>query len=782
MSFKTTLLLILVLIAVCAGAYFGKLLPTTSTAGDPNEPTNVIDAKSMYLITPRLERVDRLTLEVAGRGRIVCEHVGDEWQIVEPIRMRASGYEIDSLVSAIAEARVVQRFEPGKADELTLEQTGLDQPFATAKLVSGKRELTVLFGRNVVAGENTYMKLADAKDVILSDDDFRKLIKRDLREYRDKQLWQARKDRISEVTFVGRGGEKFVMVRDGATWRMTSPVSAAVDAVMMGAALETLSAMKAEEFVEDTPKELGMYGLSSPMWMVTMVQVDRVLPKKDTTTTSAPTTQSTQPIEKRTTYSLAIGGPAGLGRKAVYAKPGDQAWVVAVTEEDANKIVPDVQTWREKRVVDFGKNALDRIETVYGGGSATLVREDGQWVLELSPTSRVPVDVAAVEKLVDALTTLKAVSFVDDTASIAKEMQLDRPTGTIRLTSAKGQLIELTFGAETASGLYRYVQRAGASYACAVDADAVKNVFQPVLAYRHRLMMNFGPDNVTAMTVTRGGKTYRLVRKDVESLWRLTEPVAAAGDATTIRDLLLACTTLQADEWVSQGDVAKFGLDRPEVVLELETTTQVIDAPTSQTTTVPVTSQPTTSAKPTVREVKQSHRLAISQHGGKVYACVGSDSPMVGCVSEKVFKDVSAELVDRRLFRAMAIDKIDKLEIHRADGVLKFAKLAGKWTYPADRLVKVDGGKIRELLQALAAVQATKFMAYDAGQAERFVSGQPYLKLAVTTGSVVSELKFGRVSDGGRFAVATPGPGWACEISAADVEKFDKPLKDFVAK
>jgi hypothetical protein len=776
MSFKTTLLLMVVLAAVCVGGYFGGLF--SSSASDRTDSPNVVDAKAMYLILPKLGRVDRLTLEVADRGQIVCEHVGDEWQIVQPVQMRADGYAMDSLVSAIVEARVEQRFVPGSTGQVTLEQTGLDQPFATAKLVSGDREVTVLFGRNVVASENTYMKLADAEDAIVSDDNFRKLIKRDLSEYRDKQVWQARKDRITELTCVGRDGEKFVIVRDGATWRMTSPVSAAVDASAIDGALGTLATLRAEEFVADAPESLDRYGLASPAWTVTMTQVDKVMAKADATA-SAPTTQSTQPIEKRTTYAVAIGSSTGLGRKSVYATVNGRPWVVTLAEDVAKAIVPDVQTWREKRLVDFGKEQLNRIETTYGGGSATLVREDDEWVLAVSATSHVPADSAAVEKLVDAVVGLKAASFVDEAGSQMKETQLDRPTGTIRLTSAKGELIELTFGAETASGMYRYVQRAGVAYACAVDAEAVTTVFQPVLAYRHRLMMNFGMDDVTAMTVTRDGATYRLSRTGVESPWRLSEPVASAADAKTMRDLLLTCTTLQADAWVSQGELAKFGLDRPDVVLELETTTQVVAAPTSEPA-VPMASQPTTSSRPATRQMKQTHRLAVSQHGGAFYACVGGDSPMVARVSEKVLKDVSAELVDRRLFHAMAIEKIDALELHRADGVLKFTKLAGQWTYPADRLVKVDGGKIRELLQAMASQQAVRFMGYDAGKAAQYVSSQPYLRVTASANGSTSVLKFGRVSDGGRFAVASPGPGWACEISAADVQKFDKPLKAFV--
>lgn len=758
MSGKTTLALFLALFVVAIVCWYaGVFAPTDTTK--PSVP--VVDAAKHLLVTPKLKDVTKVRIEHETRGHLVFEKNDSDWLIVDPIHANAVSWEATDLVSAVTAAKVLNTFTPGQDGELTLEQTGLADP-QTKITLEADRTVTLLVGKNVVASENTYVKLADSDQVAIVDVNYRSRIKRDLKEYRDKQLWELKKDKITELTYLHRDGTKHHFTKSDGRWLMLAPVRARADKDAVTKAIDTLAWLKAEEFVDDNPERLDIYGLKAPTWTITVVTTETIQPKTGNAD-DKDKPASTQPTIKRTETTLLVGSTAGLGTKLVYAKPADHKWVIGIKPEDFEKFTPDLQTWRDKKLIDVPADDFTRIEVTGPDGKVVLTKQDDLWQLQTRDDTLVDVDTGAVDTLRNTVADLQVASFIDNPdKKITRQFQ--RPTYEIRITATeKLDPITVSFGKLTPSGLYRYVKRSGLDFAAAVAEEKLADLVKPALAYRNRQMLNFGLDDVVEITLARGKRTYTLTRPR-GGLWTISGPVAAPADPDTVKDLILACNTLAAEKLVAEGQLKRFGLDHPDITLTITAETEV-------TTTTQAT-------QPTTKKHRQTHTLRVAKKADTVHAAT-AESDLVAQVPASLYNDLTAELITRDLFTEINADQATRLEIQRGKTTLRFLKKDNAWQYPHDPLVQIDPEKIKSVVKALADLKAKRYVAFTAQQTKNFVPDKPYMVVTVDSVGKTYQLTVGRTSDAGRYARTSTRNEWTCELKTADLDKLNKQLKEF---
>ena len=765
MSFKTTLTLLVVLIVLVGASWYLGVFAPPQDDKTPVSEAPTVDAREQMLIAPKLEDVSRMTLEVKGRGKVVFQKQDQKWTIIEPVEVAAVSWDVSDLVTAFQDAKKLRSFTPGAEGELSLEQTGLAEPSMVVTL-EGDRTLTLQIGKNVVASENTYVRTGDSEPIAVVDVDLREKIKKDLKEYRDKRLWEPNKDKVAELVYTDQAGTEYKFVKTDGKWVMTSPMRAPVEKDTITKAIDTVTWLKAEEFAEDQPEQLQMYGLAEPKWRVVVTTVEEVKPEpKEGETQPA----DTQPTTKRTDYVVLVGNPAGLDSKQTYAKLADRPWVVTVKQEDLGKIIPDLQAWRDKKLIDAAVAEINHVEIAQPEGDVVLDKKQGTWTL-VQGDQTLAVDSSAVDGLLNKLTELKAASFVDQPTG---EQALDNPQRRIRIV-AEGKLepVEIAVGETTPSGLYRYAQRVGLDYLFAVPEETLQAVFKPAIAYRDRKVLNFDVDSAVAFEVRREDRTYRLEWREAGG-WRVAQPVDAEAEQKAVKDLIMALATLQADSYVDTDHLNRYGLDEPDITVVV--TTELEDqAPT----TAPATA-PTTQTQPAGRQ----YTLLVSRRDGKVYATVADQTPaLVAQVGQQLYDDLSAELVRRSIFTGLSKSDAGKLTIQRAESTLEFVKDGDQWRYPADPVVQIDGTKVEKVIAAMAELKAKRYVSFDPQDADKYGLETPHITLTVEEADGETHgLDVARQAKTGRYAQAATGENrWVFTIETADVDKLDEELKDFV--
>ncbi len=786
MNFKTTIALLIVLIALfCASWFLGVFSPQSQKS----HKAPVIEAKKSLLIAPKLKGPKRIKLEIRGRGYLVFENNKGKWTIVEPIKAPAVSWEVTELISTFGDAKKLETFVPGQGDyaDTTLADTGLDDPLMKVSITDKDgRVIKLLVGRNVIASEDTYVKLAGSKEVFIVDQNIRKRIKRDLQAYRDKQLWEINKDKITELDYVHNGKEQFKFVKGKkGEWLMLAPVRAKADKEKIKDALDKLSDLSAEEFVEDTFEgKLSPYGLEKPVWKITIIKTEEIKPKKkskdknkgknDKKKTS--TQPTSKPVIKKTKYVLLIGVKSGLGKQQVYAKRADRKWVFTLKEDDVNKFLPDSVKWRDKKIVDIAKSDLSKIEITGQGEKVVLEKKNASWRVKWEGKF-VSCDTNAVDELIDSLVSMTSAGFVDNVNNkFLRQAGLIRSEYTVKLSlTNKLEPIVLNIGKTSPSGLYRYIHRNGIEYVCAVDIDNLKKILRPVLVYLDKQMLKFDLDDVTEIKLTRKDRTYHLKRTKGKNNWQIISPIKASADKEKVKNILLSCATLQAEEYVSHGRLSRYHLARPNIKLTIITTKTV---PVIQATKPASTQKAKQKQKIKYKTVKETISLIVSRYKASVYAALaGKSNAMVAKVSSSLFDDLSAELIPTKIFADIDKDKIDRLDIIRRNKSLTFVRKGDSWSYPADPIFKVDKGKLEKIITAMSELKARRYVDFSKKHINKYGLHRPYLKVVLKAGKKQYWLAIGTNSPAGRFAISS-SKDWIFEISVSDANKFDKTLKD----
>ncbi len=835
MNFKTTIALLVILIALLSVSWF---LGVFSPQSEKHQKAPVIEAKKALLIAPKLKNPKRIRLEIKGRGFWVFEkNKSGKWMIVEPIKAPAVSWEVAEIVSTLEDARKLEAFIPGKGSyaDTSIKDTGLDAPLMKIEITDEDgRTIKLLVGRNVIASEDTYVKFADSDKVFIVDQNIRKRIKRDLQAYRDKQLWEIDKDKITELTYVKNGKEQYEFFKGKkGDWLMLKPVRAKADKKAISDALDKLANLSAEEFVEDTLEnnKLSPYGLAKPIWKIVITKTEEIKPKSKSPNKSdnkadknksqaqksgkgksekASSTQPTsKPVIKKTKYVLLIGVKSGLGKGQVYAKRGDRKWIFTLKEEDVKKFLPDSVAWRDKRIVDINKSDLSKIEISCGANKITLEKKNDSWRMR-DKDNLISCDTNAVDDLIDTLVAMKAAGFVDDiNKKFLKQAGLIHPQCIIKLSlTNKLEPIVIKIGKNSPSGLYRYVLRNGLEYVCAVSDDTLKPVFRSELAYFDKQMLKLELDDIKEIKLVRRDRTY-ILKRDAKSKgenfsWNIIAPVKTQADNDKVRDLLMSVITLNAKEYVARGKLSKFHLTRPdiEVTLVSERKVPVIpaDASAAKHKGSAVSTQPASAksqaksqaksktkskakdkSKPkvTYKTIKQSVKLLVAKYKGNVYvALANKPDAMIAKVSSSLYDDLSAELIPTKIFAEIDKDKITSIELIRRSKNLRFIRKGENWSYPADPIFRADNDKLKKIISAMAELHAKRYVNFKKTLNNKYGLRRPFLKIVLKTNNNKQYwLAIGGESKAGRYAIANT-KSWVFEIANSNVKKFDKKLKD----
>ncbi|MEW6432622.1 MAG: DUF4340 domain-containing protein [Myxococcota bacterium] len=343
------------------------------------------------------------------------------------------------------------------------------------------------------------------------------------------------------------GEHKAVLEKGQQGWTVAHPDSAALkypaDEALVKSALAALADFKAPDLASERKERHAEYGVDDKGTRVKVTRADGQ------------------------TVELVWGKPSRRGgayvrraeSDAVFISPSNLQW----------QFNRDVLAWREKRLRAPAAGDLARVSVTHPDGHAFTLEagEGGGWALDGALPRGFRFDAAAAQRLVSAVTSLRAADFLKGEApDFSRGLRF-------RLEKKDGGGVTVTFGERRSDGQVP-VSLEGESEVATVPGFTFDQVNKRLDDLRARTLFTFDAQKVTRLEVAAGAQ--RTVVQKREGDWTLVEPkTPPAGvtfTATQVPVVLSRLAALEASRGAFDAAPKATGLSKPtlQVTVTLE--------------------------------------------------------------------------------------------------------------------------------------------------------------------------------------------------------------------
>ena len=339
--------------------------------------------------------------------------------------------------------------------------------------------------------------------------------------------------KVEELRIVASSGETTALKKVGDTWRLVAPIDAVADQNEATNTASNVATADVQRVVDEQPKDLAPFGLAKPRVTITFRVAGEQTPR---------------------TLLLGDKNPAGSD---LYAKLPDSPRVFLVSGYLEGTFDKGVFGFRDKRVLVFDREKVDRLDVAAGITTTTVARQADTWSVVAPISARA--DFGVIEAVLSRLSSgqMKAISW--DPAAPApagtrtlKEFGLDPASHRLTLGGG-GTTAELLLGKATPEGDV-YAKDASRPLVFTIEKALADDLTRQPADFRTKDVFAFRPFTATRLAITRGAATTAFEKKkgtgtDAALTWVAVAPTPAADDAK-IEDLVTKVSTLRAEAFV----------------------------------------------------------------------------------------------------------------------------------------------------------------------------------------------------------------------------------------
>jgi hypothetical protein len=356
--------------------------------------------------------------------------------------------------------------------------------------------------------------------------------------------------KIEEIEIAASSGQRTTLRKVNDTWRLVAPIEAPADQTEAGNAATNLASADVQRIVDEQPKDLAAFGLATPRISITF-----------------------RAAGDKTARTLLLGDKNPTGSD-LYAKLPDAPRVFLVSAYLEGTFDKGTFGFRDKRVLAFDREKIDRLDIAAGPVKTTVARQADTWSVVAPVSARA--DFGVIEAVLSRLANgqMKAIAWDPDAPAAAagapgtppsgrpaaagparhtlKEFGLDPPEH--RLTLGAGSTVaELLVGKATPEGDV-YAKDASRSIVFTIEKALADDLTRNPADFRTKDVFAFRAFTGTRLAITRGGTTAAFERKkgpekDAVLKWTAVPPAPAADEAR-IEDLVNKVATLRAEAFV----------------------------------------------------------------------------------------------------------------------------------------------------------------------------------------------------------------------------------------
>ncbi len=367
-----------------------------------------------------------------------------------------------------------------------------------------------------------------------------------------------------------------------------------------------------------------------------------------------------------------------------------------------------LQLDRDKYTSVSIKNAEAKIE---------LKKKDGQWYLE-EPVKDLA-DSGVLATLFTSVETLRSENPIPvngkEGKEQLKEFGIADSNTKVRFSGGTEKPVELIFGKDTAVEGKTYVYVDGAANVYPIGNDLKNQVSKKPEDFRDRKLTDLTSTKLTKAAIKTKEGEIELEKKN--NHWAITKPLQARGDDSKINDLVAQATTARIDQFLSDQNLATYGLTEPRATVTL----------TVEGSDKPVVMQ--IGANPKEEKDKEKTYVKLSTRDSVVLV----PKSVEGILTTKL-----NDIRDKNLLRVES-DIVDRITIEVPAGE-KFvlARKGETWVRKAgDKDAPINAAIATRVLSDLQNAQVTEFVSDVATDLPKYGLDKPEAK--VTFSSFASE-------------------------------------------
>src|SRR5438034_1297166 len=291
------------------------------------KPEEFRDRKLTDLITAQVSRIILKT----PAGEMELEKKGDHWEILKPLRAPGDDQKIGDLIAQVTASRIQQFVADDHGD---LHPYGLAEPRGAITLFGQEDKVGQLLqigGVPEKQKDQIYVRFAPRGFVYTLPKKIEEILNTKPDDLRDRHLVRIDTNILDRITIDAPGRGKTVLARKDENWTIASRNNEPANSGEVRRFIDTLQNERVTKFVEDVASNLPKYGLNKAQLQLTFSSF-----ASDNT---AETKAGEQPFA-----TIAFGKVDGDN---VYARLGDEPFVVAVRRSLLDQIPIDPLQWQE---------------------------------------------------------------------------------------------------------------------------------------------------------------------------------------------------------------------------------------------------------------------------------------------------------------------------------------------------------------------------------------------------------------------------------------------------
>ena len=356
------------------------------------KPEDFRDRKLTELTT---EQVSRALVKTPA-GEMELQKKTDHWEIVKPLHARADDQKVGDLLAQVTTARIEKFVADDRGD---LHPYGLAEPRGSITLFTPEDKQGQILQIGSVPEkekEQIYVRFASRNAVYTLPKKIEEILNTKPNDLRDRHLVRFETNVLDRITIDAAGRNKIVLARKNENWTIANRNNQPANADEVNRLIETLKNAQITKFAADVASELGKYGLDKPQLQLTLSSF--------ASENTAETKSGEQPFA-----TIAFGKTEG---EDVYARLGDEPFIVAVKRNLLDKIFVDPLQWQDVVIFRFKPEQVHRLSVVTDREQSITrgPKNEWKWV-----TGNGPINQTNVQSLLNTLTSLHAVRWVGAT-------------------------------------------------------------------------------------------------------------------------------------------------------------------------------------------------------------------------------------------------------------------------------------------------------------------------------------------------------------------------------
>jgi Domain of unknown function (DUF4340) len=397
-------------------------------AADAPPKILAIPADSVKQVQIRHRGEEPLTLQFNGSGK---------WEITSPKAMPADSVAVAAVTSAASSLDSERVIDPNVSD---LASYGLAPPLIEVSLTAKDGKTSkLLIGENTPTSSAAYAKL-DGDPRLFTMATFSKTaFDKEAKDLRDKHLLPFTQEKISRIE-ISAQKQTYEFVRKGETeWQIVKPKAMRADTIQTDDLVQKLKNAEMDlSGIQDEKKNAAAFGGAPVLTIAKVTDQD-----------------GTKTLEIR------------KSKDDYYAKSSAVEGVYKVTKMLGDGLDKPVDTYRNKKVFDFGFNDPTHLEVTDGGKTSIFDKSGENWT-----SGGKKMDTTSVQAFVDKLRDLAAPKFVDT--------GFTTPVVTVTVVSNQGKQREKVEIAQAASGGNFLARRDGDASFYELEGKVIKDLRQAV--------------------------------------------------------------------------------------------------------------------------------------------------------------------------------------------------------------------------------------------------------------------------------------------------------------